>query len=144
MGEYVLFIIPIVGEYPTPVDPENPTQEEQDAIDAWQVRKDNADALYGKIENAEGWLLDGVYQDIINQDKYAEVSHPASPDVNGAANWFKTERIIGKDTYPGGASAWAENKISQLKETYTLKGWVTDDVYLELSSRNYSIVTGGA
>ena len=143
MTEYVQFIIPIVGDYPTPVDPENPTAPEQTLIDEWQARKDNADALYGKIERAEDWLLDGRYEDIINQNKYVEVAHAASPDVNGAAHWFPLDRIIGKDGYAGGASQWVTDKVATLRLTYELRGWVVDDPHDNLATRGYTIVDAG-
>lgn len=145
-----LFVIPIIGTYPHPVDPENPTTEEQEAIDAWQARYDNAWGLYGKLERNYDRILvvSHDYIDLFYPDQGVEVSHPASPGVNGNAVWFPTA-WLGRPSDSAtiaDKAAWFAGKIADLRAApteYIIRGWATEHAHTELTSRNYTIVTEG-
>lgn len=129
-----LLIFPYAGIYPTPVDPENPTQEEQDAIDAWEAIIENNIGLKAKIDHVEDWLLDGDFEEIIEPEQGVRVTKAGQ---FGTAVSFPMVRILKLDP-----TTWFTNKIQQLRDNgWSLRGYATDDWAIELSNRNYEIVT---
>ena len=108
-------IIEKVGDYPTPVDPDNPTIPEQEAIDAWQTRYDNYVGLIEKADKVE-WNVEDC-DTIIKMNGGPTVTKAG---LFGILHHFPVDRILKPDP-----ATWYTSKVSALiTNGWALKGWV--------------------
>ena len=109
--------------------PYNCTQHELDAQEIYQDRKTNFIGLKGQLMRKHGWLVDGPWTDIINEEKGVQVSKSGK---TYRAFWFPMSRFeMDKPT------AWAVAKIQTLKGTWDFRAHATDDAKQELEQRGY-------
>jgi len=128
----VLFIIPMIG-----------------VGAGWEDRYANAWDLYGKLlRNCDRIIIEGHdYFDIFRPDVGVVVSHPASPGVNGIANWFPTEWLArpAEDAALSDKADWFDDKIQDFRDAgREIRGAACELATAWLTSHNYSIVGGGA
>ena len=132
-GRYAMIILPVVGDSPSCVDPENCTVEELEAIAAWQDAYDNLWDLYAKIQKAEDWLIEGECVDIVYPGKGVLVTKAGQ---YGTAVWFLMDRILKPDP-----TTWFVEKVAAMRANgWNFRGYATDDPHQELADRNYVIV----
>ena len=131
---------------PQCVDPENCTDAELSAQAEWQANKDNFAALKVKASRAEDWLIDGTWQNIIDENKGVRVTKDGR---FGRAFWFDSARILKPDP-PG----WFLSKKDLLfANGYLIRGWtvaveeneiVSIKVHQDFLNRNYAFAVVGA
>ena len=132
----VLIIVEEIGIYTECANqedyPNNCTQNELDAQEIWQDRKTNFIGLKGQLMREHGWLVDGPWTDIINENKGVQVSKSGKIY---RAFWFPMSRFeMDRPTQ------WAVAKIQTLKGTWDFRAHATNDAKQELEQRGYSIV----
>lgn len=122
---YAILIIEKIGDYPWPVDPDNPTQEEQDAINAWQARYDNYWGLCAKADKIE-WDISEECEDVIQPGAGPTLSKAGQ---YGILHHFPVMRIQkpSATSTESERAAWYANKVSALiGQGWALKGWTVE------------------
>ena len=128
-----LLILPHVGSRPTCIDPEEPTPEEEAAVLAWEERRDNFRGLKALVTKHD-WLFEGEVSEMIHEDKGVLVSHPAAPGELGMARFITLNRVLRPNP-----RQWFLNKVTLLRQTYTLRGYLYESLLEGLADRGYLV-----